>query len=74
MFICLIYLVIYHMVYLRNKNKLALTANISKLGNSGLLKVCTFNQNCNGLKGRWHRNPSLLILATRYLQPKTTYC
>jgi len=42
-----------------------LTANISKLGGSGLLKVCTFNQNSNGLIGRWHRNPSLLILANR---------
>ena len=28
-----------------------LTANISKLGLSGLRKVCTFNQNFNGLTG-----------------------
>ena len=28
-----------------------ITANISKLGGSGLRKVSTFNQNCNGLIG-----------------------
>ena len=42
-----------------------ITANISKLGGSGLRKVSTFNQNCNGLIGGWHGNPSLLILANR---------
>jgi hypothetical protein len=42
-----------------------LTANISKLGVSGLRKVSTFIQNRNGLIGRWHGNPSLLILANR---------
>jgi hypothetical protein len=31
------------------RTKLALTANISKLGISGLLKVSTFNKNFNGL-------------------------
>jgi hypothetical protein len=42
-----------------------LTANISKLGESGMLKVCTFNKIINGLISRWHGNPSLLILANR---------
>lgn len=42
-----------------------LTANISKLGVSGLRKVCTFNKNCSGLIVNWLRNPSLLILANR---------
>ncbi len=46
-------------------NRQCLTANIRKLGFRGLLKVSTFNQNFNGLIGRWYRNPSLLILANR---------
>ena len=50
---------------IENKNRQCLTANISKLGVSGLRKVSTFNQNCYGLIGWWHRNPSLLILAKR---------
>ena len=41
------------------------TANISKLGVSGLLKVCTFNQIISGLICKWLGNPSLLILAKR---------
>ncbi len=41
------------------------TANISKLGVSDLVKVCTFNKIFNGLTGEWLRNPSQLILATR---------
>lgn len=41
-----------------------LTTNISKLGVSGLIKVCTFNKTFNGLTGDWLRNPSQLILAT----------
>ncbi len=41
------------------------TANISKLGDSGLRKVSTFNQNYNGLTSWVLRNPSLLILANR---------
>lgn len=36
------------------------TANISKLGDSGLPIFSTFNQNINGLISMWHRNPSLL--------------
>jgi len=48
------------------KNAQQLTANISKLGVSGLLKVCTFNKIFNGLTGEWLGNPSLLILAKRY--------
>lgn len=46
-------------------NAQPITANISKLGVSSLRKVCTFNQNCNGLISWWHGNPSLLILANR---------
>lgn len=42
-----------------------LTANISKLGVSGLRKVSAFNQIFNGLIGKWLGNPSLLILAIR---------
>lgn len=41
------------------------TANISKLGVSGLFKVCTLNKNFNGLTCKWLGNPSLLILAIR---------
>ena len=51
-----------------NVNRQCLTANISKLGVSGLREVSTFNQNCNGLIGKWLGNPSLLILANRYRQ------
>jgi hypothetical protein len=47
-----------------NKGQLV-TANISKLGISSLLKVSTFNKIFNGLTGEWLRKPSLLILATR---------
>lgn len=47
-------------------NALATTANISKLGDSGLSKVRIFNQNNNGLISKWFGNPSLLILANRY--------
>ena len=43
-----------------------LTANISKLGVCGLFKVCTFNNNFNGMTSKWHGNPSQLILANRY--------
>jgi hypothetical protein len=50
---------------IENINRQCLTANKSKLGKSGVLKVCTFNQNINGLIGKWLRNPSLLLLATR---------
>jgi len=46
-------------------NRQCLTANISKLGVSGLRKVCTFNQIINGLISKWLGNPSLLILANR---------
>ena len=46
-------------------NRQCLTANISKLGVIGLRKVSTFNQNFNGLIGKWLGNPSLLILANR---------
>jgi hypothetical protein len=52
--------------WLRMKEAQCLTANISKLGFSGFLKVCTFNQNYNGRIGGWHGNPSLLILANRW--------
>lgn len=45
-----------------------LTANISKLGVSGLRKVSTFNQNCNGLIRKWLGKPILLILARRWPQ------
>jgi hypothetical protein len=44
------------------------TANISKLGVSGLRKVCIFNQNYSGLIVNWLRNPSLLIPARRCSQ------
>jgi hypothetical protein len=50
------------------------TANISKLGFSGFLKVCTFNQNYNGRIGGWHGNPSLLILANRCTQHTEPNC
>lgn len=42
------------------------TANISKLGISDLIKVSTLNKFFNGLTDEWLRNPSQLILATRY--------
>lgn len=42
------------------------TVNISKLGDSSLFKVCTFNKNFNGLTGEWLGNPSQLILASRW--------
>ena len=50
---------------IEDNNSQCLTANISKLGVSGLLKVSTFNQNFNGLISKWLGNPSLLILANR---------
>ena len=46
-------------------NRQCLTANISKLGVSGLSNACTFNKNFNGLISKWLGNPSLLILANR---------
>jgi len=51
---------------IENKNRQCLTANISKLGGSGLFKVHTFNKIFNGLIIRWLGNPSLLILVNRY--------
>jgi len=51
--------------WIENISRQCLTANISKLGVSGLRNFCTFNQNSNGLIGRWLGNPSLLILANR---------
>ena len=51
---------------IENKNRQCLTANISKLGDSGLVKVRTFNRIFNGLTSGWLRNPSLLILANRW--------
>jgi len=49
------------------------TANISKLGVSDLIKVCTFNTIFNGSTGEWLRNPSQLILAKRVcLEPINT--
>lgn len=51
---------------LKGRKHETLTANISKLGFSGLRKVCTFNKILSGLIGKWLRKPSLLILANRY--------
>lgn len=52
---------------IESKNRQCLTANIIKLGVSGLTKVRTFNKIFNGLINKWLGNPSLLILANRYL-------
>jgi len=51
---------------LNRNNALCTTANISKLGASGLRKVCAFYENISSLTGMWLGNPSLLILANRY--------